>query len=289
MKLKIALACILLTSSILLGAVTKTDLESRDIKGNVKKVETDYTIEFYLSNGMLDYTEEYTDYYVDEYDDGYDGGIDYHYDDAGRLVKMISFDFMDVVTSKDEYTYDAAGNMISKLYTYGQNETLESNSYDAKGNLIQSIYTDQYQNLMKTIHYTYDASGRKLSLLQKDPEGKQKEKQTFSYDKAGNLTLHTFYDALNTITQEFTYKYDAQNRVIESKYDPKLPDKYTAFKHSYNAEGFIAETITTEMPAKTSRTKKYTYKVDAQGNWTTKTTTESDGTVHDEIRYIAYY
>ncbi len=141
---------------------------------------------------------------------------DYVYDADERLIKVTTAAGTPDQASV-EYTYDAAGNILTTTSADHQTTT---NTYDAMNRLLTT--TDP---LSDTTTNTYDADGNLISTKDAlgdvttyayDPEGRviketsaQGGVTTSTYDADGNLTSVT--DPAGNVTR---YQYDARNRLI---------------------------------------------------------------------------
>lgn len=165
--------------------------------------------------------------------------------------------------SKTYYTYDANGNLISKVYddiTYG-NKTTYSYEYQ-KGKLIKETYKTEYSNSITL--YEYDSKGRilKATLKSEDGEitgyyeykdyGKTNDSytQVYKYLADGEVlsTATTQYvngkkvlyksesDSFGSL--EYTYQYDSNNNIISSMSDGEPSEKHV---YEYVGSNFIKE------------------------------------------------
>lgn len=186
----------------------------------------------------------------------------FQYDGFDRLYRTIYPD-----SSYEQFTYDAAGNLVQKLTRAGQ---VISFSYDnlnrlrtktLPGTTIQFNYdlasrVVDATDASGTIHDIYDNAGR-LSSVTYPGSGTL----SYQYDPVGNLTLLTYpdgnsvtysYDALNRLTNVLDWAgrttslaYDALNRLTNTT----LPNG-TVSQRSYDvASRFIQQQDTTASSA----------------------------------------
>ncbi|MCD4725686.1 MAG: T9SS type A sorting domain-containing protein, partial [Bacteroidales bacterium] len=134
-----------------------------------------------------------------------------------------------VVDWKDEYSYDATGNLTEILSYYWNESTSqwvvgwkEECSYDAAGNLTESLAYDWEESTSLWVvdwkdEYSYDATGNLTEILsyywnESTSQWVACWKDEYSYDAAGNLTEYLSYDWNESISQwvvdwkqEYTY------------------------------------------------------------------------------------
>ena len=152
---------------------------------------------------------------------------EYIYDAANRRTREMYPDDENARRRQRDYTYDAAGNLISRI---DQNLDTTSYTYDDLHRLVRRDYTldpssPSYPAVQKPPSYTYDRAGHLLSATQQyDPPGSDVILQ-MTYDGAGRRTQTTqdgrviqyayTVDALNN-SREVTYPSD---RIVREDYD----------------------------------------------------------------------
>ncbi len=159
----------------------------------------------------------------------------YTYDPAGRLTSIQSINSIQSI----HYTYDAAGNMLSKIDSLNGNRS-EQYQYDALHRLIDFkkglSVSGQIPNPMRHVQYALDALGNRTTVTDNGVATQYTHNninayttvgsQAMQYDNNGNMTSdgsHTYqYNYNNRLIavdngNTATYKYDALNRRIQKK------------------------------------------------------------------------
>ncbi|MBM3436957.1 MAG: RHS repeat-associated core domain-containing protein, partial [Bacteroidetes bacterium] len=113
------------------------------------------------------------------------------------------------------YSYDLAGNITQISATGGAGETT-TNTYDLL-NRLTSVTVDYNGLFSKTIFYTYDAAGNRISMT--DPQGGI---TTYSWDNAYRLVSMTDPDADIT-----TYQYDDISRMTQLNHPNGTHQQYS--------------------------------------------------------------
>ena len=130
------------------------------------------------------------------------------------------------INSTVETTYDANGRIasVSRLDSAGTVRTIDANTYDAAGNLLTEVYSSEpagaggFHSVM-TSTYTY-VNGRNTKVLQvatRDGTTARTSTQTFTYDAAGRMTQRTFDDDIVGIAHPISttaITYDAPKRTV---------------------------------------------------------------------------
>lgn len=196
--------------------------------------------------------------------------IEYSYDEAGNLVKVISYDEDGNVLASNyahepedykyfgwrEFSYDEAGNQVKYIEydKYGVVVISEEYSYDEAGNLVWSIGYDKDGDVVRQREYSYDETGNLTKCVlscENDGSGSWSE---FSYDEAGNMI---------EIGEQYGNKYSFKNYQWEKRYDSSgnLVKETKLFDDGWGEE---------------------TYNYDNSGNLVKKTCLEDDGYVNEE-------
>ena len=183
--------------------------------------------------------------------------------------------------SKDEFTYDEAGNLLTDKYSHSSDgETFRlfetrSFTYDADGNLTSKMYADALGNvtflelleyksgrlIRDTVYSSYDVTEENVvtrtvceynaaGLLSSKAEfrGKDSVQTYYEYDASGNCTLtgeQRFVAGVLAETKVTAAEYDAHgNPVRETEKINDGPEKVTAIReYGYYDDGKI-KTIT---------------------------------------------
>jgi len=163
----------------------------------------------------------------------------YTYDAANRLIDITYAD-----STKDTFSYDAVGNMIS----YANQDVSGTLTFDKLNRKLSE--TVDYGPFQKSFSYTYDVRGNKATYT--SPEAIT---HTYTYRK--NDQLKTISVDGKTFT--FSYEKDRLKQLV-------FPNGVTT-DYSYNANAWLTN-ITTIGPLGTILTRNYNH--DSVGNITTK-------------------
>jgi RHS repeat-associated protein len=247
-----------------------------DSRGNILTV-TD------AANHITTYTYESTFNKLTSVTDANGHITNYEYDLHGNLVNV-----RDPPDYNTAYTYDSYGNLISKTdangftTTYGYDKYgnllsyLDNTfSYDDIGNMLSMknsninltynydalnrVIDENYISFGKSIHYTYDEAGNRISMT--DPDGGV---TTYAYDKANRLINLT-----NPLGQTTTYTYDSIGRQIRKDYHNGV---YTIYNYD-EANRLLSLTNKNSSGGVLSN---YTYEYDAAGNRISMTEANGD-------------
>ncbi|RKZ90727.1 MAG: hypothetical protein DRR19_09210 [Candidatus Parabeggiatoa sp. nov. 1] len=213
----------------------------------------------------------------------------YSYDGSARLSDLEHRNASDVLIARYHYEYDADSRRTELHVTTPAGTRKEKYTYDDVGQVIEVVYSDNgtFDADDKTVTYTYDSNGNRLSmlivenqtalkdyryyyghenrLLQRN-ERFSEQSTRFYHDPAGNRimkvdeeeTTRYFYDERNlltrviTSTQDIGFEYDATGNRI-AKIVNGVRTEYTV-----NALGSISQVIE-EYDANAQRTARYTY------------------------------
>ncbi len=179
----------------------------------------------------------------------------YVYDKYNRVTKMT-----DPMGFDETYTYDIAGNMLSKK---DRNGNTISYAYDAANRL-----TKEYSGNTVRAEYTYDMAGNKIM------------------ESNGNVTVESIYSNVNTLTKniinfpgntggsyEIIYGYDARKNITE-KYLCRNENSYlqmrfiSNYQYAYDANNNMIS-VKDVCNGNNTICAKYTY--DNNGNLKTET------------------
>ena len=192
-------------------------------------------------------------------DDGYQHTCTYTYNENGQITKIFCTD-TDGLEECTEYEYDENGYMIKEIapyngmiytivYTYtekGNVATLAATvsdgtsysyayTYDENGNEILCVITEGDVTL--TYETVYDAEGKKIAEYQKDADGNETFKTSYTYDEKGRTTKETF-SIMGEEKGFYEYAYDDKNQVIRKHYNVG-DGMYVTFEYTYDAHGNI--------------------------------------------------
>ena len=117
--------------------------------------------------------------------------------DEEESVQTESLKYNSVQALTSSYTYDSAGNITKKSYSYkegNQSCTIDFvNTYDENGRILSSGFDSQARNT-----YTYDNKGQ---LVRSDSGYVVSYPRTYTYDERGNILTKKIYDCDNADTE----------------------------------------------------------------------------------------
>ncbi|WP_019816608.1 polymorphic toxin-type HINT domain-containing protein [Saccharomonospora saliphila] len=119
-----------------------------------------------------------------EHDAAGDTVREYAYPDGGQALESVTSHLPGGTTRLDAFTYDEAGNTVSRTTGAGDEQTLD---WDAEGNLAKTVEGDE------GTEFVYDADGERL--LRRDPSGVTAylEGQELRWDRESGQTTTTRY------------------------------------------------------------------------------------------------
>jgi len=187
------------------------DFDARKIMGTSFRYDGEYSIVFiYNTDGYIlsraDYDSDGNENSFSEYDlngnrtrsrfwykvdDGYEYTYEYtyEYDTDGNVVKQISWEDGRMLWA-EESRYDTSGNQVWSYYKY----------YDADGSV----------NWVSEHQYRYDSNGNRVSEISWD-DGVISGTTEHTYDRNGNRSKSTRYDANGRVTDWTEFEYELVN------------------------------------------------------------------------------
>ena len=206
------------------------------------------------------------------------------YDSRDRLARKSDPDGLTI-----EYTYDAAGNLVSRVspsqslvYTYDARNRLETvtrtidgapaqvtrYAYDAAGNRREMQGADGTRT-----EYTYDARHRLASLVKRTAAGALLAGMAYTVDDSGLRTALTESDPAGT-TRSVTYAYDALKRLTAETITHRDPARNRTSTWTYDRVGNrLTQTIHTAVGTVGAASAATVYTYDANDRLTSETTT----------------
>ncbi len=161
-----------------------------------------------------------------------DHKCDYTYDAAGRMVSYIYYDCMLPYRTfeqsrKFEYKYDGNGNRVSgeRNFWDGFNWYVNAKfeyTYDAENRLTRE--ESDYSGSKDRMEYTYNAIGKPATVVYSRYNGSSwepSEKQQYLYNNQGNETAIVIYVQKNNTMAQYSkneFRYDDNNNLIYSAY-----------------------------------------------------------------------
>jgi len=263
----------------------------------------------------------------------------YKYDDKGNLIEESRYDFDGNLKKKAIFKYgnkeykpyfnrsnswtksffdfdvDKKGN-LTDFYSYDSNGKLNEKGvckHDNEGNLLELLGYDDENTLSLNIIYKYDIQKNFVEYYVKIEEGEVSgKKETFQYDKTGNLIEDIRYNSDNGMNSKYTYQYDNKGNLIEEF--ASIMNKRTTYKYNvktqlieqcyynnnklkskiifeYDVKGNLIEI--NEYDSDKQLVGKQTFSCDERGNWIKSAISGYKGvieTIQDVIeRKIEYY
>jgi RHS repeat-associated protein len=199
--------------------ITITDVYDRSSRlSSVMKNGTAAVTYTYLANGSLSQTD---------LPNG--ANAKYTYDKAGRLTSLINTDASGKAVNSYVYTYDRAGNMLTKA----DGTSVTTYSYDNENRLINVVYPGS-----DSVSYEYDGSGNRL--YETETANGSTSTTKYFYDKANLLTSAKVING-DTVTENTVYSYD-----VNGNETAKATGGTTVLKNSYDSFGQLVTSTVTE-------------------------------------------
>lgn len=145
-------------------------------------------------------------------------GITYSYDQEGRCVgKAVTRD--DQPGSTTEYTFDAAGNLLTECVTLpdGSISRKTTFTYNENGDLVEEINDrmDGDPSVWK-YSYTYGENGLPMTRITLDDEGNETFRREYTYDSEGRILTETASSSSGRSSRS-EYAYDEDGNLIQEK------------------------------------------------------------------------
>ena len=169
----------------------------------------------------------------------------YSYDGAGRLVsKTLPADLTQGNTTgiTQSYTYDAADRVTQLKYTKSDGTVIDQidYTYDAAGQRISKTMLNGNSVPETPMTATFDA-GNRMQTITLNPGKPEQKLYNLTYDNNGNLTKKQLSTDTNCTTDCTDYVWDTRNRLTQIK-----QNQTTSATYSYDAENRRIQTnITT--------------------------------------------
>ena len=192
--------------------------------------------------------------------------IEYTWNEYGNQTSETNYNWDEgtsawIPSGRISWTYNADGNMSSKLYQYYDtkwvNDQQYTIKYDEGGNVVEekvqhwNIGTEVWEN-SQWMKYIYDGYGHKITYLNGGWDVDKwvfYDKTDYSYNEQGLLEIEVS-SYLNTVTGDYnlsgrsTYKYDAAGHEIETIYctwDSGDWKPYNKETNTYDADDNLKE------------------------------------------------
>jgi hypothetical protein len=196
-------------------------------------------------------------------------------------------------------TWSVQGRKRDSLDTYNeQGNRIRTEEYDSRGNLsaitVYGYIDGSRVSAFNLIEREYNppliasvapAPGAAV----KKPDPRYQYKYAFKYDDKKRLTEETFFQSTGEIWLRYVYKYKG-NKKEELVYSEDGSLNQRSLYVLDDQGNKIEETIF-ETDGSIRAKEKFTYKFDAQGNWTTRTTSqiEMNGKREQSIPYSVHF
>ena len=190
------------------------------------------------------------------------------YDSNNRKVQELYVLQGKIFGGKDTYTYDKQGRK-SKTTIYSSKDEVEKTvkfDYDSLGNLIAEKTYNTVPMVIKEIQYKYD--GRNNPIEKRNCKTLLRKNNAYleiqSFDESNRLTGIAHYDDKDSLTWEYTVKYDAGNRRIEEQTKNGKNKVVSYAKYTYDKKGLMVSSYSFDMLQK-SPPMRIEYKYDKKG------------------------
>jgi len=272
---------ILAVSCLFLFAAPQTDLQTKGLKGKVKSVKEEYSLEKYNQQGYL---ESITLAYMDTVT----GEKNFTYDSGNRLLTEIEKNENREEIKRVTNTYNAAGLLIKSVRKGKDGNDYDTIEYNAKKqrSRLKNYYNDDI--LYETVEYIYDAAGNKIKENIYNDQNELKAFKNFVYDKANKLVERSEWTTPATKKPNNLYKFNALGLVTEETafWNDEVETRTTLY---YDQNGNVDKEVIYSGEADYTDNYIYTYTYDKMGNWLTKEW-YSEGELLEKIeRVITYY
>lgn len=309
MKLSFFLSafCFFTLSTFAQAPKKQSDLESDNVKGNVKSITQKY-YEAEEKDGKDTIGEPYesTDRnYVIHYNEkGYitwatfyktratlDYRYTFKYDNAGNRIEETWFDSDNALDYRITRKFSNMGHLLElKKYTDTTATYTEKYVYlpDPSGNPTKTSLYDENDVLLTVTNSTYDGFGNRIQDDNFDGKGKALGKVIYTYDSRRLKTSEETYSADGNIMTKKKFIYEYRGKLSQQQvYDNngKLVEKNI---YTFNDSGDENEWTNYDRTGFPIYQYTYRYEYDTQGNWIKKVQVKDGKPVYYTIREIAY-
>jgi len=258
-----------------------SDLEKRELKGNVRFLKTEHFDVIKIDSVASNYWK------FDTIPERIQNSI---FNEEGNLISEISYSFSGKVFKTIDCNYDkellesviikdfyGTGSFEKFHYSYNDKDSIErivyeSDNYESEFNLVRDEKERLINRIEKrndTIYYSFE--------IKYDKKGNLINENTLvGTDKPYILISRTYentrlkeeniiqYTYLDTLTTKISYNYDKRNRLIYSKEVFNEDSNYTETHRKYNEENILIEEKL--IPSKGYRVQTQIKKFDEYGN-----------------------
>lgn len=157
--------------------------------------------------------------YYNYNDDGtvnWEDSLTYEYNAAGEMISKIYYIEDGSIVTKKEWEYDSEGNMTAERYLQKNYQYEKTYEYDSTGKLIASAQNSNYSK--GSTRYEYDASGNMTARYFYNGDGTidWRGSNTMEYDSNGNKISEYYYDENGTVSDYFKREYDICGNCISN-------------------------------------------------------------------------
>lgn len=259
------------------GNTKKSEAEKNNLKGKVKQVEESSFLVTNFEGQNVTEKELETKRQT-------------NFNDEGNVTEETRFNADGTVYGKTTFTYkDGQRSEIKDAGEDNEEFSKTTFKYDGDGNAIESLITFKTGKTMKFTS-KFDDKGNEIEIKQFDDNALVSTIKN-TYDNNGNITKSEDTDAKGKVrVTEATY--DANNKVLSEKVvvDGKEVGTRT-YKNDENGNPVSETTIRNLGSGLKSEPEvvTYTYKYDAQKNWTSRTEYKDGEPVEVKERKVTYY
>jgi len=152
----------------------------------------------------------------------------------------------DIVTN-DVFEYDHMGRLLTQTQTMGgQTEVLVNNVYDELGNVKQKKLGNTESSPLQTVDYKYNIRGWLKEINNVNSLGSDLFAYKLNYNSPevsgvnvgplfnGNISETLWRTKNDDVKRAYGYKYDAMNRITESKFTDNMASHTAEFSTSYS-------------------------------------------------------
>lgn len=138
----------------------------------------------------------------------------YNYSTDGLLSQMVRQYTEDGEKCRDDYRYDEKGNVtLISLYTDDAYIGGERFTYTKNGDASLEERLDANGEVITYTSYTFDESGKNVTLLEKFMYGSRVEYGTYEYNESGLLSSVKYYSSKDVLTKEIKNEYNADGKI----------------------------------------------------------------------------
>ena len=170
----------------------------------------------------------------------------YTYDEAGNLISKNEYDWRGRDLGLHRYEYDDSGNMLkdTRYYTTGTMREQQEYEYDNSGNMLKEIrYTNYGIVSWYEYEYEYDNAGNMIRRIGYDSDGNINSWHEYKYDNAGNILNDTKFSLDGSIDGWMEYEFDSLGNIIREtfRFSGGVIYEWTEYEYD-NAGNMIKDT-----------------------------------------------